>query len=283
MAIKVIILDVDGTLYSSEKKILPKTKQALLKAQTLGIKVIVASGRPTSGLAKIKEELQLHKHHGLLVSYNGSKITDCESNEELFNQPLSVEEGQAVLRHMKKFDVIPMVDKGRYMNVENVYNNLITVDGVQKNIVEIEARAGEFLLCEQPDLETFLDYEVNKILTAATPAYLDSILAELEAPFKDRLNCVKTADFYFEFTAKGIDKANALNTVLAPMGYTPDQMIAFGDGMNDHSMLDYVGTGVAMGNAVEPVKAIAQHVTDSNNDEGIANALYHFIPELKEA
>ena len=282
MSIRVIILDVDGTLYSSDKKIMPQTKQALLDAQAMGIKVVVASGRPTSGLTKIAKALELDKHHGLLVSYNGSKITDCESGDVLFNQPLSVAEGKAVLRHVKNFDVIPMIDKGAYMNVENVYHNEIMLHGKPKNIIEMETREGQFLLCEQPDLEAFLDYEVNKILTAATPEYLDSIVNDLQAPFKDSLNCVKTSAFFFEFTAKGIDKANALAHVLEPMGYSPSEMIAFGDGMNDHTMLAYVGTGVAMGNAVPQVKAIADHVTASHDEEGIAQALYQYIPELKK-
>ena len=281
MAFKVILLDVDGTLYNNQHQILPKTKTALLKAQSLGIKVVVASGRPTSGLTAIAEELELTKNGGLLVSYNGSRVTDCATGNILFNQPLSMAEGKAVLTHIKQFDVKPMIDKGHHMHVNNVYDNEIQFKGKPLNILEHEARSGNYLLCEQHDLVEFLDYEVNKILTAATPEYLDAHIEALAAPFKDSLNCVQTSPFFFEFTAKGIDKAKALDTILKPMGFSPEEMIAFGDGMNDLTMLQYVGTGVAMGNAVEAVKANAQYVTNSHNDEGIANALYRYIPELE--
>lgn len=68
MNIKVIILDVDGTLFSSDKVMLPRTKKALIEAQNMGIKVILASGRPTSGLVNIGKELNMDKHNGLFVS-----------------------------------------------------------------------------------------------------------------------------------------------------------------------------------------------------------------------
>ena len=85
-----------------------------------------------------------------------------------------------------------------------------------------------------------------------------------------------------EFTAKGIDKAKALDTVLIPMGYKKDEMIAFGDGHNDASMVKYAGTGVAMANAVQDLKDISQYITLSNDEDGIAEALYKYIPELKD-
>ena len=77
-------------------------------------------------------------------------------------------------------------------------------------------------------------------------------------PFKDSLSCMFTGDFYFEFTAQGIDKAKALNTVLIPMGYKREDMIAFGDGHNDASMVAYAGIGIAMENAVQDLEKILQ-------------------------
>ncbi|MBS5115104.1 MAG: HAD family phosphatase [Erysipelotrichaceae bacterium] len=279
--LKVIVMDVDGTLMNSQKQLTDETKKALIKAQERGMIVILASGRPTSGLLKLGEELEMSKHHGLFVSYNGSKVVDCQTMETLFNQPLSVEEGKAVLEHMKKFKVKPMIDKGEYMYVNNVYDNYVQFNG-DFNVVEYESRGGNYLLCEKKDLAEFLDYEVNKILTAGDPEYLQAHHEEMAAPFKDTLSCMFTGPFYFEYTAQGIDKAKALDTVLRPMGYTPENLIAFGDGHNDASMLKYSGTAVAMENAVQDLKDIADYVTLSNDEDGIAHALYHYIPSLKD-
>lgn len=119
---KVIVMDVDGTLANSEKKITINTKKTLIKLQKQGMILILASGRLTSGLMDFARELEMDKYHGLLVSFNGSKIIDCTTNEVLFNETMSIDEGQAVLEHMKKFNVIPMIDKDDYLYVNDVFN-----------------------------------------------------------------------------------------------------------------------------------------------------------------
>lgn len=91
--IKVIIMDVDGTLTNSKKVVTGKTKNALIKAQELGSILVLASGRPTSGLIDLAKELKMNEHNGLLVSFNGSKVIDCETNKVLFNETMSIEEG----------------------------------------------------------------------------------------------------------------------------------------------------------------------------------------------
>ena len=278
--IKVIILDVDGTLTNNQKVITEKTKDALIKSQRAGVKLILASGRPTSGLIDLAKELEMTEHNGLLVSFNGSKVIDCETNEVLFNETMSVEEGQAVLEHMKNFNVKPMIDKEDYMYVNNVFDNEIIYNGEPFNIIQYEARGGKFKLCEKEDLAAFADYPLNKILTAGDPEYLKSHYKEMMEPFKDKLSCMFTAAFYFEFTAKGIDKAKAIDTVLIPMGYKKEDMIAFGDGHNDASIVKYAGIGVAMGNAVDDLKAIANEVTLSNEEDGIAHTLRKYIKNI---
>ena len=82
---------------------------------------------------------------------------------------------------------------------------------------------------------------------------------------------------YFEFTEKGIDKANALHCALTPLGYTKEDMIAFGDAQNDKTMLEYAGIGVAMGNATQEIKDIADYITLSNDEDGIVHALNELL------
>lgn len=284
MDLKVIIMDVDGTLTNSRKEITQETKKALMKAQQNGVLLILASGRPTTGLMDFAKELEMDKHKGLLVSYNGSKVTNCETMEVLFNETMTVKEGQAVLEHMKKFNVRPMIDKDEYMYVNDVYDSQVTYgDGKEINIIKYESRGGKYKLCEKNDLAKFADFPLNKILTAADADYLKANYKDMMEPFKDSLSCMFTADFYFEFTAKGIDKAKALDTVLIQMGYKRENMIAFGDGQNDASMIKYAGVGVAMENAVDELKEISDEITLSNENDGIAKTLYKYMPQLKEA
>lgn len=275
--LKVIVMDVDGTLTNNKKVITEKTKLALFKAQENGSILILASGRPVSGLMDIAKELKMNENHGLLVSYNGSKVVDCETNKILFNETMTVEEGQAVLEHMKNFNVKPMIDKDDYMYVNNVFDNEINYNGKIINIIEYESRGGKFKLCEKDDLAAFATYPLNKILTAGDPEYLKNNYKKMMEPFKDNLSCMFTSDFYFEFTAKGIDKAKALDSVLSPMGYKPENIIAFGDGQNDASMIKYAGIGVTMANAVDELKNVADEVTLSNEDDGIAYTLNKYL------
>ncbi len=278
---KVILMDVDGTLTTSEKNISQKTKEILLKAQEKGAILVLASGRPVRGLLDLARELRMDENHGLLIAFNGSKVIDCQTGEVLFNQTMSVEQGKAVLEHMKKFDrVRPMIDKDDYMFVNNVYDNWIQWNGKPFDVIQYESRGGNFKLCEIDDLASFLDFPLNKILTTADPEYLQKHYKEMMEPFQGKLNCMFTGDFYFEFTAQGIDKAKAIDTVLTSKGYTKEDMIAFGDGHNDSSMLQYVGTGVAMDNAVQDLKDIADEITLSNDQDGIAVALCKLLPEL---
>ena len=270
---KAIVLDIDGTLLTSEKKLSKLTKASLLKAQKQGVKVILASGRPTTGMLDLAEELELAKYDGYLVSYNGSKVIDVKTGEELFNQAMTVEEGKAVLEHMKQFDVTVMIDKDDYMYTNDVFSCTLDYKGQPLNIVEYESRGGKYKLCEKDDLAEFLDYPINKILTAGKPEYLKEVYQEMKAPFNNQLNCVFTADFYFEFTAQHIDKAKALDTVLSPLGIERKDVIAFGDGHNDITMLAYAGMGVAMENAVSELKRVADFETNSNDEEGILNFL----------
>lgn len=278
MPIEAIILDIDGTLLSDNKEITPATKKALITAQQTGVKLILASGRPTTAMHLYAKQLEMEKYHGLIVSYNGAKVVDCQTNEELFSQALTVAEGKAVLEHMKQFKVKPMIDKDDYMYVNNVFDSFVPYRGEEINIIEYESRSGNFKLCEKEDLAAFVDYPISKILTAGDPAYLKENYQAMMAPFKESLNCVFTADFYFEFTAQGIDKAKALDTVLKPMGISAENLIAFGDGHNDITMVRYAGTGVAMQNAVPELKAAANTITLSNNEDGIAYLLNSLIP-----
>ncbi|MCD2254064.1 Cof-type HAD-IIB family hydrolase [Listeria marthii] len=278
MTTQAIILDIDGTLLNDDKKISTETKKALITAQQNGVKLILASGRPTTGMHLYAEQLEMEKYHGLLVSYNGAKVVDCQTKEELFNQALTVSEGKAVLEHMKNFEVKVMIDKDDYMYVNDVFDCYVPYKGEEINIIQYESRGGNFKLCEKDDLAAFLDYRISKILTAGDPAYMQENYQAMMAPFKDSLNCVFTADFYFEFTAQGIDKAKALDTVLTPMGISPENIIAFGDGHNDITMVEYAGTGIAMSNAVPELKAAASSITLSNNEDGIAHVLNSLIP-----
>ena len=287
--IKLILLDIDGTLTNKDKVITPRTHDALMRAQEAGIRLVLASGRPTRGLDKFADMLDMRSHHGLYVRYNGAQVVDCESREVWFNQAMSVEDARAVLTQMRKFPRIrAMIDHGDYMYVENVFDCMIKWgggayvgnDAPDYNVYDYEAHNNGFQLAEYFDMADRIDWEPNKILTTGDPDYLKEHAEEFAAPFAGRLSAMFTGPFYFEFTPLGIDKARAMKEAFESRGYSPDEMIAFGDGQNDASMCKYAGTGVAMANAVDELKAVCDEVTLSNEEDGIAASLERHLPEL---
>lgn len=273
MTIKAIALDIDGTLTNDQKVITPRTKEVLFEAERAGITVILASGRPIHGLQKLAHELELDRYHGLLVAYNGSQVRDAASGELLFDQAMSVEDAQAVLTHMKLFDVICMLVDGDRLYVEDAYDCTICHRGKPLNIIKHERDMCDLRIHEVRDLASWCTTPQNKILTAGTDTYMAEHYQEMSAPFKDRLSCMFTADFYFEYTARGLDKSFALAGALPRRGIEMSELVAFGDGQNDAAMLRAAGIGVAMGNAIDETKAAADMVTATNNEDGVAVAL----------
>lgn len=278
MAIKAIVLDIDGTLLNDQKQITPKTREALLKAQQTGVKVVLASGRPLAAMLKFSKELKMEQHHGLLLSNNGACVTDCATDEMLFSQSMPDDIGKALLRHLENFDVKPMIAHKDYMYVNNVYDCMITAPPLGlRNIIEYESRSGDFKLCEVEHLAEFVDFPLHKILIAGEPDYLAQNWQQIMRPFEGRINGFFSAPFYFEIADKGIDKAYALDKALQPLGINAEHVISFGDGQNDASIVAYAGVGVAMGNAIDALKANANEVTLSNNEDGIAHMLERYL------
>lgn len=149
------------------------------------------------------------------------------------------------------------------------------------NVVKYESRSNEYILCEKKDLAAFWDWDSPKILVAGEPEYLKKVAEEMAAPFKDTTTSGFTAPFYYEFNPQGVNKATAIKTAFESLGISPDEMMAFGDQKNDISVIKYVKYGIAMGNAIDEAKEIAYDVTLDNDHDGIAEAIYKYIPELK--
>lgn len=273
MTIKAIALDIDGTLTNDRKVITPRTKEALLAAQDSGVKLILSSGRPVQGLRAIASELELEAHDGLLVAFNGAHVVDAQTDEVLYDRPIDVDTLRALVEHVREFDVIPWITQGRELFVERGSRHVIRYRGEDFDIVEYERRHCDLILHEVDGLLEVCGTPQDKLLCAGEPEYLQESCRAMSEPFDGSLSSMFTADFYYEFMAPGIDKGRALAGALPKLGIDASEVVAFGDGQNDVSMIEWAGVGVAMANAVDEAKAASNMVTASNNDDGIALAL----------
>lgn len=276
---KMIVMDMDGTLLSADKEIQKVTKEALMNAQKNGVKLVLASGRPQVGLIDFAYELEMDKYDGYLISFNGARLTSMRTMETVWEESISKEDAKEILDHLEKFDVLPMIQDETYMYVNNVYNGMIQVNGEPFNIIEYESRGGNYLLSEKRHLGEGLENPLYKILIAGEVDYLQKVHKELSDPFTERYNAMFTAPFYYEFTHKLADKGLAL-TELSKMTNIPlEDMIGFGDDLNDLPFLKIVGHAVAMDNSNPKIIEHVDVVCGHHSEDGIGHYLNQLIKD----
>ena len=264
---KLIALDLDGTLNNDNRVITEKTKDALLKAQKSGTRIVLASGRPSSGFEMEIRELELMKYHGLTISYNGGLVRDVETEQTIYEKTIPNSLAKEFLRFVEDFPVTPIVDDGKF-----IYTN--TPDGFQ---VQYESSANHLMIKEVDNISDSIDFPPVKILLASPEETLRPNIEKIKNPYRENLNFLLSTPFYLEVTMPGISKSHTLNHICQKYGILREEVIAFGDGENDISMLEFAGTGVAMGNGCEAIKKIADEITLSNNEDGIAHTLLKYL------
>lgn len=266
MHYKLIAMDLDGTLNNSQKRITEKTYAALMQAQKQGIRLALASARPSPGLFKERDILHMRQYGGILMSYNGGRIVDAATGSTLFETAMDLQQTKQVLRQLEKLPVTPILDDGRQFYVTDI----------QGYKVPYECQNNNMVCTEVENLADFLYFAPIKILMSVLPEQLKQVQAQIAAFLPESLTVVQTAAFYLEVIPKSINKGQGIRDICRTLGISPEEVISFGDAANDIPMLQAAGTGVAMGNASEDVKAAADYVTATNDEDGIAAALEHF-------
>ena len=263
---RAIALDLDGTLTNHDKVVTPRTRQALLKAQKLGAIIILASGRPTYGIVPVAECLELEKRGGYILSYNGGNIVNAKTGEKLFSQFLP----DAVIPILYKY-----AREHGYALLGYAGNEIIT-EMPDDPYVKEESRINKMNIRKVENLLDALEPHPTKLLMTGDPTDMLKAEEELVEILGEKMDIFRSAPFFLELVPKGIDKAQSLLRLLSKINLTPADLIAFGDGYNDQSMLKLAGVGVAMANAAPEVRADADYVTLSNEEDGVAAALLHF-------
>ena len=267
MKYKVLVLDIDGTLTNSQKIITQKTKRILHDVQTQGVKLVLASGRPTPGITPLAEELELEKFGGFILPFNGAKIIDYRSKNTVFEQVLPMKMLPLLYQSSREYD-IPIV----------TYDDCsIITERSDDQYVNIEARINKMPVRQVDSFIDTVNFQVTKCLMVGEGNYLSNVEIDMKARFGDRLNVYRSEPFFLEIMPQNIDKAYSLGKLSEHLGCTKEEMIACGDGFNDLSMIRYAGLGVAMANAQPVVKESADFITLSNDEEGVAYVVERFM------
>ncbi|MEE0061459.1 MAG: Cof-type HAD-IIB family hydrolase [Acutalibacteraceae bacterium] len=267
MSYEIIILDIDGTLVNSKKVITEHTLSTLLNLQKLGKKVALASGRPIQGILGHAKTLHLNDFGGYILAYNGGAVINASTNEVMYSKYFPNELIPEICEELKNTNVTINTYEGDKIIEGNALNKY---SDIESRIVGMEAKFVE-------NFAEYVTFDINKLLLAGDP---DEIL-RLEKLFSERYKGVigvfRSEEFFLELVPLGVDKAKSIDVLLSKLGLTSEQCIACGDGYNDITMIQYAGLGVAMGNAVDEVKAAANLITVTNDEDGVAKIVEEYM------
>ena len=252
--IKAVFFDIDGTLVSHKQgKVPDSTRRALKALRENGIMIILASGRHKIDLDELPvKDIEFDGY----LALNGQLLLD--SNREMYSGHHIDEEEMEILSGIFKARKIPFA----FMTEDRRYINYID-DTVVSTL--------EDTMGSVPDLGTYSGEKIYQIW-AFVPEKEQQMLKNL----LDECSITSWNDKAIDIIPKGGGKSTGMQAFLDEHVLERSETMAFGDGENDKDMLEFAGIGVAMGNAKDSVKAVADYVTDSVDEHGIENALRHF-------
>ncbi len=263
---KLVVLDIDGTLVNSDKKVTEKTKEYIKKATAKGVKFIIASGRPPYGILPIAKEIELEKIGGYILAFNGGMCMNCENMEVLYETNMSSAEMPKIYEYAMKHN-IPLMT----YNKQTMY-----ISSEETKYTQLEARLNSLTVVKSDDFVRDITFDFPKTLFTDEGEILEKHEPIVREMFP-HLEVFRSEPFFLEVCPPNIHKATGIEKVIELLGVKQEEVIAIGDGFNDVTMIKYAGLGVAMGNAHDDIKAIANHVTLSNDEDGVAKVIEDFI------
>lgn len=262
-AYRFVAIDVDDTLLTDDLQVTPGTRAALDEAVRQGVVVTLATGRMFSSARQVASRLGMNVP---IITYQGALIKNLLDGSVLYERPVPAAAAQEIAAYAEErgLHLQGYIDDKLYASADNekvkAYSKLTGVP--------YEVRT---------DFRAFAEQGSAKLLIIDEPEKLDAWMPELQERFGDRVHLTKSKPNYLEFVHPEATKGHALLHLAAHYGIDRSETIAIGDSWNDHEMIEAAGLGVAMANAVEPLKRIADYITLSNNDEGVRAVIERFV------
>lgn len=266
--IKLIAIDLDGTLLNDQKTITAKTQAVLKEAKKQGVRVVLCSGRPLLGIAHYLDELGLRENGDYAITYNGGLVQKTDTGEVLSEKILT------------KSDVVSLYDLSRELGVPMNFIDLekIYSPAPPKGRPSLYGNIMTALPFVHVSMDTLPDdLKINKAIFCTDQPTLDQAISRIPSFFTERYTLMKSRPILLEIMNKEVDKGKGLQALGRHLGIHAGEMMALGDQENDLAMIRYAGLGVAMGNAIDRVKATAQFITGTNTEDGVAYAVERFV------
>lgn len=264
MEIQLLAIDLDGTLLNSAKRIGEATIRAVAAARGCGVQVALASARPPRTTLPFHRQLDLDTP---MINYNGALVYDPLSNRILMHRPLPLTTARRIIE----------LARGVYPRV------LVSAEILDRWYTDRldPAHATETARLVEPDriapIPQWLTEHVTKLLLLGDPQRLLEVAAAVRTEFLHQVSMVQTEGNLVQITHATVSKAQALRVVAAELAISREQVMAIGDNLNDVEMLQWAGVSAAMANGSPAAIAVADFVTGSHDEDGVAEAIRRVI------
>ena len=263
MAYKLIATDMDGTLLNSNDEISPVTESSIKQAVEKGVVFTLSTGRPLQGVKKYINQLGLDCP---VITYNGAVIAHSVTGEILFSQNMDMAEASRVYAKAIELGVMFIVWSQNKLYASEISEKTHFYEGITSTKAELLT-----------DFDKLSQQGITKMLWYDDADVLERYIDELKKENFTHTTFTKSRAYFLEFFSNKVSKSVAMEKLGEYYGIDKSEMIAIGDQTNDLPMIEYAGMGVAMANAVDKVKAAADFITTSNNQDGVANVIEKFI------
>lgn len=262
---KMLVLDLDDTLLKDDYSISARNKDLLLEAQNRGVKVVLASGRPTPAMLQFADELKLAHYDSYIISFNGAVVTSMKTNEVIFERSLTKEEVHSLhdFSIENKVHIITYSDKGVISETDSEY-------------IDVELKLTGIPHHKVPSFKTEVTGTAVKCILLEQPDYLKQVETKLKAERTD-LSVSRSKPFFLEVMPQGIDKAASIDFLAKKLGIIQSEIIAVGNAGNDLTMVQYAGLGIWVDNVTPELRHEADFIVASNNNDGVAEVVERFI------
>lgn len=264
--IKLVVTDIDDTLLNSKGEISEKNREVIEKCKEQDVKVILASGRPDFGMMSIVEDLKLDSYDNYLLSYNGARIANLKTNEIIYEKFLSPERIKFLIGVALENDC----DILTYQNGKVLTNSDNEYARIEAGLVSAELVISE-------NMKEEINEGAAKVIILKHPDEAQKVKEKLEKELGAEYEVATSKPFFIEVNDKGISKGVSLDSLCQKLGLTKDNVMALGDGLNDLSMIEFAGMGVAVANANPKLKEAANFISLSNDEDGFAYAIEKFV------
>lgn len=261
--IKLMVFDLDDTLLNNKLSISPRTFQVIEQAVAKGIMVTLATGRMHASAVPHAISLGLEIP---IISYNGGLITSYPSEETLFHSPIKQEVAKQVME----------ICRENAWYIQTYINDVLYVKELDERAVTYGKSFGVKPIPVGEQLYS-MSGEPTKLLVIANPEEIEKMKEGLQKKLGDFVCLAESKPGFLEINDPNVNKGAALSYIAERLNIDAQEIMAFGNGINDIEMLRYAGWGVAVANAPDAVKKVARIVTGSNDEDGVADVIEKYV------